>query len=330
MIDISTGIAAVLQSKKRAFPSHVNRVSAMDDPCLRRLYYRRMAWDKASETPDSLQGIFETGNILEPVIERIVSEVGHASTPRWRIVGSQTPTNDALLKEHQISGSIDGFLQVETFRTKEVSEEESKAWTTWDTVAVTDIKTMSPNIYAQINCYADLGKYPWTRGYRGQLQLYALAHNLEQCFILAVNKSNLYDMKLIGFGVDMEYMDGLLAKAKAVNAAIAIETPPQGVNDPEICQRCQWLAYCAPSITTGGNLEVIDNSELEAVLNRLDELDEVASEYADLEKTRDNMLTKGKDISCGRFMVTWKEITVNRKPTEASVSTQWRKKILAM
>lgn len=317
MIDIATGIQAVLRSKRKVFPQHVNRISAMDDPCLRRLYYRRAAWDKASPTPDSLQGVFETGNILEPIIERMVSEVGHASTPPWRIVGSQTPTNDALLKEHQISGSIDGFLQVLQLDT-------------WKTIGVIDIKTMSPNVYPQINSYDDLAKYPWTRGYRGQLMLYALAHNLEQCFILPVNKGNLYDMKLIQFGIDMQYLDGLLAKAKTVNAAIASSQPPDGINDHAVCQRCQWYAYCAPDITTGGNLEIIDNPELESVLSRMAEIKEAVEEYGDLEKARDNMLAKGKDVVCGRFMVTWNEITVNKKAAAASTTTQWRKKIVEM
>ena len=79
-IDISTGLQAVLKSKKKTFPQHVNRISQLDDPCLRRLYYARHDWDKATETDDGLQGIFETGNVLEPIIERIASEYGIAAT----------------------------------------------------------------------------------------------------------------------------------------------------------------------------------------------------------------------------------------------------------
>ena len=312
--DITTGIAAVLDGKKRLFPQHVNRISAMDDPCLRRLYYRRHDWDKAEPTPSSLRGIFETGNLLEPVIERIVSEIGQASTPRWRLVGSQTTSNDALLKQYQIAGSIDGFLQVENDGQ-------------WETLGVVDIKTMSPNIYPQINSYDDLARYPWTRGYRGQLMLYALAHDLEHCFILPVNKGNLYDLKLIAFPIDMAYLDGLLAKATAVNGAIEAEVPPEGVNDPDVCQRCAWYLFCAPSIETGGNLQVIDDAELEAVLDRLDELGGAVAEYKSLEKTRDQMLTKGQDVACGDFLVTWKKSIVRHKARDASETEQWRKKI---
>lgn len=316
--DITTGLSAVLATKKRTFPQHVNRISALDDPCLRRLYYRRAAWDKAKPIDDGLAGVFETGNILEPVIQRIVSEVGEASNPRWRIVGSQTPTNDKLLKQYQISGSIDGFLQAYWDGT-------SQGWNpshlnTWYTLGVVDIKTASPNIYPQLNSYADLGKYFWTRGYRGQLMMYALAHNLERCFILFVNKSNLYEMKLIEFPIDMEYLEGLLKKAETVNMAIEFDEAPRGVNDPDVCPKCPWFAYCAPDIATGGNLAVVDNAELEAVLNRMEELDPAATEYADLEKARDIMLTKGRDISVGGWMVTWKETS----------NHQFRKRITRM
>jgi hypothetical protein len=318
--DIQSGVSVVLATKKRTFPQSVNRISSMDDPCLRRLYYRRAAWDKAAPTPDSLQGVFETGNVLEPVIERIVSEIGHASTPPWRIVGAQTPTNDAFLKKYNISGSIDGFLQMQLVS---FHQEPGKApWTewVWVTQSVVDIKTMSPNVYPQINSYEDLAKYPWTRGYRGQVMLYAFAHNLENCCLLLVNKSNLFDMKLIHFQIDMAYLEGLLQRAEAINLAIECEEPPAGINDPDQCPKCQWFSYCCPDVTTGGNLEIVDNTELEAVLTRMDELLPASKEYSDLEKARDLMLTKGRDVVCGPFMVTWKE----------SSNHVWRKRIVRM
>ena len=316
--DIKTGIAVVLKRNKKVYQQHVNRISALDDPCLRKLYFMRHDWDKVSETEDSLQGIFETGNILEPVIERIVSEVGQLSTPAFRIVGSQTSTNDNLLKEYQISGTIDGFLQI-----KENGE--------WTTVGVIDIKTMSPNIFLQVRDYETLGRYPWTRKYRGQLMLYALAHNLENCYILLVNKSNLYDMKIISFPLDMAYCDSLLEKAKTINMAIETETPPPGINDPDTCPRCHFLSFCCPEYSTGGNLEFIDNTELEAVLDRMGELEPSIAEYKELTSTRDNILIKGKDWVCGKWMINWKKIEKHFKAQpakQARDSVEYRKSII--
>ena len=134
---IDSGLHDVLQSKIKSFQQHVNRISALDDPCLRKLYYMRADWDKATETNDSLQGIFETGHLLEPLIERTVSEIGMLSTPRFRIIGTQMPTKDDLFEKHQISGTIDGSLQVYNIRSD----------SPWTTLGVSDIKTCSPNIY---------------------------------------------------------------------------------------------------------------------------------------------------------------------------------------
>ena len=314
-IDVTGSLSKMLTERKKLFPSHVNRISALDDPCLRKLYYMRHDWDKARPVDDGLQGIFETGNVLEPVIERIVSEVGMAGDPPWRIVGAQTPTNDALLKSFQVSGTIDGFLQVEI---------DDK----WITLGVVDIKTMSPNIFRVVQTYADLGRYPWTRRYRGQVMLYALAHNLGWGYLLLVNKQNLFDMRLISFPVDMDYCEGLLQKAKTINEAIEADTPPEGVNDPDVCPGCQFYPFCMPDLTTGGNLIISDSDELEAILDRIDELAPSVKDSKALEKERDSMLVKGQAVACGKYLVTWKEITVNRKAAEARTDTQWRKKIV--
>lgn len=317
MLNIQSGLEAVLKAKKKPFPSHVNRISGMDDKCLRRLYYSRHDWDKAEPNDDRLQGTLETGTILEPVIERIVSEVGGASTPPFRVVGTQTTTNDKLLKEYQISGTIDGFVQ----------EKTENGWTT---LGVVDIKTMSPNVYPQINSYDDLCKYSWTRRYRGQLMLYALAHNIEDCFILAVNKANLFDMKFIHFKVDMAYCEELLKKAETVNEAIKTEIPPQGINDPDECPTCKFYSFCNPSLKLGTELEMVDEPELESVLERIADLTPAADEYDELVKRRDQLLIQGKNIVCGHWLVQWKQIEKNFKPQPAKdgyTRTEWRKTI---
>lgn len=316
-LDIQSGIKAILNRNKKVIQQHVNRISALDCSCLRQLYYMRHNWDKAVPTSDGLQGIFETGNVLEPVIERIISEVGQLSNPPFRIVGSQTSTNDNLLKEYQISGTIDGFLQI-------------KNDTEWHTAGVIDIKTMSPNILPQIHDYNSLGRYPWTRRYRGQLMLYALAHNLDTCFILFVNKANLYDMKLIDFPLDMAYCDLLLEKAKVVNESIETETPPAGINDPDTCPRCQFFSFCCPDISTGGNLQISDNTELEQILDKMEELAPAVVEYKELETVRDGILVKGQDLSCGRWVIIWKKIIKTFKPQPAKddfTREEWRKSI---
>jgi len=314
-MNLQPAITNLLANRRHNGPQHVNRISQLDDKCLRRLFYSRTAWDKKAETSDGLQGVFETGNVLEPVIGRIVSELGEAANPQFRVVGTQLTTNDDLLKRYQISGTIDGLLQIHNGQG-------------WETAGVIDIKTSSPNVFASLNGYDSLSRYPWTQKYRGQLMLYALAHNLERCFILFVNKTNLYDMKMMEFPLDFQYAEGLLKKAEQVNVAVEFGEAPAKINDPDECPKCPFAAICKPEYSTGGNLEISDNEELEEILTRLQELEPTAEEIGDLEKRRDQILTKGQDIAVGRFLILWKKIEGTRKPSPGGPYEQWRKKIV--
>ncbi|HOM62181.1 MAG TPA: hypothetical protein PLP49_12190 [Anaerohalosphaeraceae bacterium] len=317
-IDIEKGTHEYLQRQKKNLPLYVNRISALDDPCLRRLYYMRAAWDKAAETSDYIQGIFETGKKLESVILQMVAEIGPLSDPPWRIIGTSMPTRDNLLEDYQIRGTVDGFLQI---------QKDGE----WETVGVIDIKTMDPHVWQQVKTYEDLDRYSWTRKYRGQLMLYSLAYNFERCFLLAVNKNNLSQTSLIQFPVDMEYCDRLLAKASNVNEHVARGVPPEGINDPDECPKCRFFSYCCPTFSTGGNLEICDDEELESILNRIEELEPAAEEYDELKKQLDAKLVKGKDIICGKWMVLWKPIEKHFKPQPAKdgfTRTEWRKSIL--
>lgn len=318
-INVMGAIEEYLHSKTKVFPCHVNRISSLDDPCLRRLYYARHDWDKATPVSEKLQGIFETGNLLEPLIERTISEIGHLANPAWRIVGSQTPTKDNLFKDYQISGSIDGFLQI--------YNQQSDIW---ETQGVIDIKTASPNIYPRLNSLEDLNKYSWTSKYKGQLMLYALGHNLPKCFILFVNKTNLYEMKLIEFEIDMAYCESLLNKAEAINKAVKAETPPVGINETDECMNCRFFSFCCPPISMGDSISIEDQEELESVLDAMKEYEVMHKLYEDLEKTRDKILDgfKGKNIMCGKYLITWKKQVVNYAARPATKTEQWRKKII--
>jgi hypothetical protein len=312
--NIQAGLKAILDRENTTHPQHVNRISGLDDPCERRLYYARVDWDKAKPKDTGLMGVLKTGSTLEPVIERIVSEAGAASDPLWRIVGQQMPTNDDFLQKWQISGTVDGFLQ--TYDGPTVRPTQFN----WLTRGVVDIKTCSPNIYPRLNCYDDLALYPWTRAWRGQLQLYAIAHDMEDCYILLVNKQNLYDMKFIHFKVDMDYVEGLLKKAERTNKAIEHRELPAQLSDPDVCPKCQWFSWCTPDIETGGNLGIVDNEELASVLDAMYLLEPHVADHKKLESQRDQMLVKGQDMVVGNWIIQWKK----------TINGHWRKTIKRM
>ena len=341
---VQSGVSKILQPLKKNWPCHVNRISSLADDCERRLFYNRSAWNKQPEIDDGLQGIFETGNKLEPLIGRIISEAGEAADPPFRIVGQQSQTKDKLFEKYQISGSIDGFLQLKEMtccrecKGKQVNTEGEECEVCegtgqvryWHTQGVVDIKTSTPMVFRSLHDITSLNKYAYSRKYKGQLMLYSLAHNLDKCYIVFVNKANLYDLKVIEFDLDMEYAEKLLQKAQRINDSIEMDEPPEKINDPDVCPRCPFVSFCLPDYKSKEGFEVSDNDELMAVLDRLDELTQVAEELSELKKQRDALLVKGTELSVGNWLVTWKRIDGYRKPSEGKHYTQWRKKITRM
>jgi len=317
--DILGDMETFAMSQAETWPVRTNRASQIDDPCLRRLVYYRLDWEKQGSIPASLQQIFMTGNVLEPVIERIISQVGQASDPPWRIISAQTTLKDKLLGKYEISGHIDGLLQVFVENA-------------WFTIAVVDIKTCNPNIWGRINSYDDLIKYPWTKKYRGQLFIYALGEEQEKCCILLVNKSNLYQIKPIWFDLDYAYAEDLLQKAQVVNRFTKQGKYPPKLNQPEECGRCPFAHLCNPELAATGNLQLKADQELEEMLYRREELSEAHSEYAAVERQMKKRLVEGQDILCGDYMITWnsqqRKVQVDKVPQETK--KVWVKKIVPL
>jgi len=313
---IDGAVGNILGEKRKRYPQHTNRCSQLGDPCERRLYYHRTAWDKAAPISTGLAGIFETGNELEPLVERHLSEIGSRATPPFRIVGQQQTTRDELFDAHKISGRVDGFLQVQP-----VSE-------SWQTVAVVDIKTSNPNVFESLDGMDSLSAYPWTSRYRAQLMLYALAHNLDQCLLVFVNKANLWQFKAISFPLDFAYAEGLIQKADRINAAVETKSPPPKINRPNECGRCEYAHICLPELVGTGTLTVSDDAELEELLIERESVQSAHKRWEQIDGILKKRLVPGQDLITGKFLIEWER--KHRKETMIPAADYWQKKITAI
>ena len=314
-IDIKSGMDKFLAKKKQTRAVNTNHCSALGELCLRKLFYSRTEYDKAKPVGDYLAGIYKTGKLLEPVIKHIAQSVGMESVPQWRVIAEQTAVNDKLFRSYNISGTKDGFLQTR------------KDGFDWETVGVVDYKTMSDNVFKSINDFDDLKRYPWTKKYIAQGNLYALADNVEGCMLVCINKQNLGQMKLIWIPLDMEYCERLLSKAEAVNKAVDTKIPPEKINEPDVCDACTFKSICCPEYTATGGLEILNNGELVDILDELDELDDTRKHINNLAKRRDALLEKGKNVVIGDYVISWKLSQTHYKAKPASVTEAWRKTI---
>ena len=343
--DMKIDTERILEKKRSSWPCNSNRASMLDDNCLRRLVYWRTCWDQAKPTDLGLQGVFETGKELEPVIERILGEIGRAAEPRWRIVARQTRVSDDLLKAHNITGTCDGIMQIwmpnertctcdaesvcglHVFEDDPPEYDAAKVWHDYVSVAAVDIKTCSPHVWEQLHDYESLSRYPWTRKWRGQLMIYALGLNLERCCLICVNKTNLYQIKLIEFPLDMEYADGLIKRADDVELYVANEELPDRINQPDECSRCAFVHICNPELQSTGNMELVDNPQLEEVLAELVDLKPAKQAYDAADRKMKAFLPRGQECICGEYMVTWKQSVRNLQAQEARSVEAWAKTI---
>lgn len=243
MPDVARDVSALIEGESWQ-PQHSNRISGLGHPCARFLTYCRTHWEDLGGVDLFLKGIFQTGNELEPVIERIISRAGQKAKSRWRLVGAQMPIVDKFFAAHQITGTIDGKLQIEF-------DGE------WVNYAAADIKTCSPFTFDRFNSVEDLLRDDGHFGYRwyAQLTMYAFGMNLEHAALIMVNKTNLFNVKVICWEIDFDLCEWLVRKADAINVAVdrwRIEQDdrchPPKINRPKLCSDCKVAHICNPKI----------------------------------------------------------------------------------
>jgi len=313
MLNVAESVTELALRDRSVRRDKSNRASSLGHPCARHLVLRRTDGEKADLPSPSLAGLFGTGNVLEPVIERILSSAGQAADPRWRIVGSQKELVSTVLTDHQISGHIDGVIQTQ----------EGDIWKDY---GVCDIKTSNPNVFNNLSDVESLEKYFWTQRYIAQLTVYALGTEQKRCVLIFINKANLFEIKIIEWELDMKIAEELLAKARLINDHIRGGTLPDKLNRPDICGRCEMAHVCLPELKGTTGLKIISDVDLADMLDRRDLLEAAKKEFDAIERKLKAQLVGGTDVVCGNHMITWKE--VSKKAYSVAATTYFQKKII--
>lgn len=302
-IDVSGDVTKLLQSGRRRSPTHTNRTSSIGHPCARYLTYQRTHWQSFADHDEFLLGIFATGNEIEPIAERILSKAGMNGDPKWRLVGGQSDIDDKFLKSHQISGHIDGILQIWF----------DERWINW---AVADIKTAGDSTFSiqSVDDLTNPDKPLFYSSWRSQLMMYAFGCNLERCALILISKSNIYNIKVIWFDVDYDHVESLLKKADVVNEAVAGfesngRTPeaeesffPAKINKPKVCNKCPVAHICNPVIRLEAKALFIDDHAAELLDERADLLP-YSKRFNVVNDGLKEVLPEGELIFCGNHVI---------------------------
>jgi CRISPR/Cas system-associated exonuclease Cas4 (RecB family) len=188
-----------------------------------------------------------------------------------------------------------------------------------------EIKSLTPNLFNQINSLEDFNKWEWSRKYPRQMQLYLFGENEEQgIYILS---DCLGHRKYFPVVLDYEETERILHRCEYVMACVEEGILPPFHKDYSVCRRCWAMGrVCAPDIKLEG-AQIIDDPEIEAELKRREELKELVKEFDALDKHIKDYFKEHADVLVGDFHITGKWNEKNLKPTEAKTIKYWQSKI---
>ena len=295
--------ASHIREKIRISPQHSNRASSLGHPCEMRSYLDRAKWDKVAPVDEGLQRIFERGNEMEPVVRRLLEDLG------IRVTGEQMAVKwDAF----QITGHND-------FRIADTDK--------WGRIVV-EIKSTGNPKFAKARTAEDLRGSELGEKWYAQVQLYMLLGNYDQAIMVIIDVLS-WQLVVIPVALDYEYAETLLKRAERINAAITSKRDGEGlalINNPKICRRCpHYGVSCTPSVNFGDGVTVLADDGLTAMLDRRGELEPAAKEFAALDtEVKDAVKTKGEMVIAGDWMIENTEVTQKRSKVPPEIAAQYQ------
>ncbi len=272
-------------------PVHSNTASKLAWPCPcnartgpRYLVLRRTHWQAAPLPDAEMQMIFDEGRIQETALLRDLQDAGldlieQQAAVEWR--------------KFQITGHLDAKVLL-------------------DGEAIPlEAKSLSPFSWESHQCIDDFleSKWPWMRGYPGQLLIYMLLSNAERGLLVTKNKAT-GRLRAIDFSLSsyLNEAEELLRLAESANKHIEAGTVPDAVPFEEwVCGKCEMFCVCTPPVSANP-ADVLEDDQLLEMLSEREQLATGRSRYESLDKaikSRFEMREEGeRSWLCGDFAIT--------------------------
>jgi len=296
----------------KSWPHATNRASEAGHPCVRFLVLSRTSNELKALHDIGLQRIFDEGNLHERALTR---EMADADV---EIVEQQRAFE---WSKFQLTGRVDGLLSVNGDRLP------------------LEIKSSSPNVFAAIRDLAPIdmlkSKFSWIRKYPAQLLLYQLMQGSEFGVMVFKNKTTGEKCQKI-FRLEgelLDYAEDILQKLEEVNKYIATGMTPDAIliDDCKGCAFCKTA--CFPGADYGPGIDIKNDPELEAKLERRGELETAAKEFETLDKEVKEIV-KGHSAVVGNWLIESKEcerknyeVPMEIKKPYETVTSYYRTKI---
>ena len=274
-------------------------------PCTRRLTLDMTHGDKLEPFGPEVLARFRRGNDRERDLMADLAKVGRNAKPSFTVIGQQERLE---LKDRKgrkaITAKIDGRLD---FGNNVKPPIETKSW--------------SPNVTARINTFEDLFSSPWTIRGAHQLLVYLLGTGEEYGFLL-LDKPSLPDLIPVVLEPYLDMTEAFLTAAEEAIDHKEADTLPGFIDDPEECRRCPHFGLnCNPPIEHSG-AGVETDPEIEANLDRMEELREGSKEYDLLNKKIKARYRGIEQVLVGKYIASGKWVKSTRYEVPEEVIKQ--------
>ena len=283
---IQDKVSDFVRSEIKVYPCEHLRASNIGHPCERYLYLLIRFWEEQQPHDEGLQNIFDLGNTIEEYAIRKLRDAGlEVITPTQRSWKVENPLITGR-EDIRIKDPEDGQLYPG------------------------EIKGLSPFEWERLNCIEDFynSKKYYVRAYPSQLMVYCWRFEKEKGFFILVNKLT-GELKIIEVKFDWGRADALLKKGERIYAALADKsgkTIPASCDDISVCEKCQMRHLCTAEIARPE--ASIDDGELEAAIDRKNELAPAYREYNEVNDQIKKIVGERDTVVTGKYVVTTKII----------------------
>lgn len=284
--------------KITVYPVRNLRASSIGHPCERFLYLQIMHWEEIKPHDVGLQNIFDLGNIIEEHTINNIKEAG------YEVI---TPTQRSW--QFNVRGGI--ITGREDIRIKDENGD----------LLPVEIKSISPFEFEKLNSVQDFlnSKKTWIQGYPAQLYIYMMHFGKEKGFFAITNKLT-GETKFIDVPFDYDLGEKYLAKAERIYEALAKKEVPPACDDISYCENCPLAHICGESRRVPADVDI--DEELDALIDRKQELSEAKKEYEQVDKEIKAKVGEREKLITGHYLIERKSFT--KKAFTVPESVQYR------
>jgi hypothetical protein len=257
--------ARFLAADSRPASPHPYVYASQYRSCERRMVYDLTMPGPLPPWPPETLARFRRGDDRERDLLADLTRIGRDADPPFKVIGQQERFE---LKDHKgriaIAGKVDARIEIDGAR----PPLEVKAW--------------HPNVTDRLETFADLFENPWTRSGAYQLLSYLFGAGEPFGFLL-LDRSGLPKLLPVELDPHLDRVEEFLARAERVVDHAQAGTLPDYLDDPIECKRCPWYGHtCNPPLSATA-ATILADPELEAALERREQLKASAKEYRELD-----------------------------------------------